>query len=115
MYTIALNTARSELGRAVHRLPHDPLEDDRPPGAGQQDGEAQLTDRLHQAQQARAVGRALDELPAFLKEVVVLRCQQQLPFAEIARVTGAPVGTLKSRYHRAVGMLRSRLGHEETP
>jgi RNA polymerase sigma-70 factor (ECF subfamily) len=62
------------------------------------------------------VERALDGLPGFLKEVVVLRCQHHLPFAEIARITGAPVGTLKSRYHRAVGALRSRLAPTgETP
>jgi RNA polymerase sigma-70 factor (ECF subfamily) len=112
LFAIALNTTRSELVRAVHRLPHAPLEADRPLPAQHADGEAQITQRLHQAERTRAVERALDGLPAFLKEVVVLRCQQQLPFAEIARITGAPVGTLKSRYHRAVGMLRSRLGPE---
>lgn len=110
IYAIALNTARSELVRAVHRKPHTPLEPDHPPPAQRADGEAQMTARLDDAQRARAVERALDDLPPFLKEVVVLRCQQQLPFAEIARITGAPLGTLKSRYHRAVGALRERLG-----
>ena len=68
---------------------------------------------LGEAERARAVARALDTLPGFMKEVVVLRCQQQLSFAEIAQVTGAPEGTLKSRFHRAVVALRSRLGSSE--
>jgi RNA polymerase sigma-70 factor (ECF subfamily) len=113
LYAIALNTARSELVRAVHRRPHDPIEPDSPPASQRADGERLLNEGLQRVEHGAAVEQALDALPAFLKEVVVLRCQQQLPFAEIARVTGAPVGTLKSRYHRAVGLLRSRLGGAE--
>ena len=40
----------------------------------------------------------------------VLRCSRELSFAEIAAVTGAPEGTLKSRFHRAVAALRAALG-----
>jgi RNA polymerase sigma-70 factor (ECF subfamily) len=48
-----------------------------------------------------------------MREVVVLRCSRELSFAEIAEVTGAPQGTLKSRFHRAVLALRARLGRRE--
>jgi RNA polymerase sigma-70 factor (ECF subfamily) len=110
LYKVALNTARSELARKVHRVPHEPLD---APGRELRDetgGEERLTARLDEERRARAVARVLDTLPDFMKEVVVLRCQQQLSFAEIAQVTGAPEGTLKSRFHRAVVALRSRLG-----
>ena len=40
----------------------------------------------------------------------MLRCSRELSFAEIAAVTGAPEGTLKSRFHRAVAALRAALG-----
>ena len=113
LYKIALNAARSELGRKVHRTPHEPLDAggrELPDGGS---GEERLAARIDEAEQARAVARALDTLPDFMKEVVVLRCQQQLSFAEIAQVTGAPPGTLKSRFHRAVVALRSRLGSSE--
>ena len=47
-----------------------------------------------------------------MREVIVLRCSRELSFAEIAEVTGAPQGTLKSRFHRAVASLREALGPE---
>jgi RNA polymerase sigma-70 factor (ECF subfamily) len=112
LYKIALNAARSELARKVHRAPHVPLEDGGPELAEEGSGEGRLADRLDHAGRARALNRALDALPDFMKEVVVLRCQQQLSFAEISRVTGAPVGTLKSRFHRATVALRTRLGED---
>ena len=48
-----------------------------------------------------------------MREVVVLRCSRELSFAEIAEVTGAPEGTLKSRFHRAVAALREALARRE--
>jgi RNA polymerase sigma-70 factor (ECF subfamily) len=113
LYKIALNAARSELGRKVHRAPHEPLDAGGRELADGASGEGRLAARIDEAERSRAVARALDSLPDFMKEVVVLRCQQQLSFAEIAQVTGAPEGTLKSRFHRAVVALRSRLGSRE--
>lgn len=113
LYKVALNAARSELGRKVHRMPHEPLDAGGRELADGASGEGRLAARIDQAHQARAVARALDDLPDYMKEVVVLRCQQQLSFAEIAAVTGAPEGTLKSRFHRAVIALRARLGDAE--
>jgi len=113
LYKVALNAARSELARKVHRAPHEPLDAGGRELADEASGEGRLAARIDEAQRARAVARALDTLPDFMKEVVVLRCQQQLSFAEIARVTGAPEGTLKSRFHRAVAALRTRLGNDE--
>jgi RNA polymerase sigma-70 factor (ECF subfamily) len=113
MYKIALNSARSELARKVHRAPHLSLDDDGREIADEASGEGRLAARIDQADRARAISQALDTLPDYMKEVVVLRCQQQLSFAEISRVTGAPEGTLKSRFHRAVAALRTRIGREE--
>jgi RNA polymerase sigma-70 factor (ECF subfamily) len=113
LYKVALNAARSELGRKVHRMPHEPLDAGGRELADGASGEGRLAARIDRAHQARAVARALDDLPDYMKEVVVLRCQEQLSFAEIATVTGAPEGTLKSRFHRAVIALRARLGDAE--
>jgi RNA polymerase sigma-70 factor (ECF subfamily) len=112
MYKIALNAARSELARKVHRAPHVSLDDDGRDLADEASGEERLAARIDETDQARAISQALDGLPDYMKEVVVLRCQQQLSFAEISRVTGAPEGTLKSRFHRAVTALRARVGRE---
>jgi RNA polymerase sigma-70 factor (ECF subfamily) len=110
LYKVALNAARSELARKVHRAPHEALDAGGRELADEASGETRLAARIDEAAQARAVTRAVETLPDFMREVVVLRCQEQLPFAEIAQVTGVPVGTLKSRFHRAVIALRVRLG-----
>jgi len=113
LYKVALNAARSELGRKVHRTPHVSLDDETLPPPDRRSDERELAGRLDQLARGRAVARALDELPGFMKEVVVLRCQEQLSFAEIGEVTGTPIGTLKSRFHRAVEALRARVADEK--
>jgi len=53
--------------------------------------------------------RALDALPADFRSVVVLADMQELSYEEVARVLGCPVGTVRSRLHRARNMLRRAL------
>jgi RNA polymerase sigma-70 factor (ECF subfamily) len=110
LYKVALNSARSELGRLVHRARHVEIDAQPVELADDRSGEQSVAERLDEEGQARAVSRALRALPDFMREVVLLRCQQQMSFAEIAQVTGVPEGTLKSRFHRAVLQLRARLG-----
>jgi len=43
------------------------------------------------------------------QKAVVLRFQEGLALDEIATVTGAPLGTVKSRLYRGLNMLMSRL------
>lgn len=112
IFRIALNTARSELARKRHRTPHVSLDAwglDLPDAGA---GEKGVAARLDEARRADALARALRELPDFMREVVVLRCSRELSFAEISEVTGAPEGTLKSRFHRAVAALREAVGRE---
>jgi len=49
---------------------------------------------------------ALDRLPSEFREVLVLRELEGLSYKDIARVTGAPVGTVMSRIARARDRLR---------
>ena len=53
---------------------------------------------------------ALATLPRREREALVLRYYEDLPQAEIAKVLGIPVGTVKSVTHRALGRLRAVLG-----
>jgi RNA polymerase sigma-70 factor, ECF subfamily len=53
--------------------------------------------------------RALRELPARLATTVYLADAEGYSYAEIARITGVPVGTVMSRLHRARKRLRARL------
>lgn len=50
---------------------------------------------------AGAMAEALKRLRPEYREIVVLRYQEELTHAEIAEVTGLPVGTVKTNLHRA--------------
>ena len=54
--------------------------------------------------------RALDQLAPEFRETLVLREIQDLSYKEIARVTGAPIGTVMSRLARARRHLQQALG-----
>jgi len=62
-----------------------------------------------QHQQAERIGVALVSIPLEYRETVVLRCQEGLALEEIATVTGARLGTVKSRLYRGLNMLMARL------
>jgi RNA polymerase sigma-70 factor (ECF subfamily) len=64
---------------------------------------------VQQHEQAERVSAALVGIPAEYRETVVLRFQEGLALEEIATVTGAPLGTVKSRLYRGLNMLMSRL------
>ena len=55
---------------------------------------------------------ALGALPVDQRAVVVLHYHLDLPLTEAAVVLGIPVGTAKSRLHRALETLRATLGTE---
>lgn len=52
---------------------------------------------------------ALERLPDEFRVVVILKDIEDLEYAEIAEVIGAPIGTVKSRLHRGRSMLREWL------
>lgn len=64
--------------------------------------------------EAREVQAGLEEclnrLPAILREVLVLRFQEDLKLEEIAAVAAVPMGTVKSRLYRALEQLRELMG-----
>jgi RNA polymerase sigma-70 factor (ECF subfamily) len=51
-------------------------------------------------------------LPPLEREVLIIFHLQDLPLASCAEVLGVPVGTVKSRLHRARRMLRARLAEK---
>ena len=58
-----------------------------------------------------AVREAVDGLPAEEREVVRLQHLEGLTQVEVAERLGIPLGTVKSRAHRAHARLAGRLGH----
>ena len=55
------------------------------------------------------VQRALNELEPEDAMVILLRDLQDIPYEDVARVLKIPVGTVKSRLHRARQALKARL------
>ena len=60
-----------------------------------------------------AVRRAVQALPAELREVIVLKEFEEMTFQEIAETLDIPLSTVKSRLYTALRQLRMRLGKYE--
>ncbi len=60
-----------------------------------------------------AARELIETLPVLQREVLELRFTQQLSYAEIAEALGVPVGTVRSRLHHAIAMVRGRIAAEE--
>ncbi|QIB47750.1 RNA polymerase sigma factor [Streptomyces aureoverticillatus] len=78
------------------------------------DHDEPLADRAADRVVARAVGRelaaALAALPARHRDVLLLVAWGDLSYGEAAQALGIPVGTVRSRLHRARSKLREALG-----
>ncbi|MCS7264245.1 MAG: sigma-70 family RNA polymerase sigma factor [Armatimonadetes bacterium] len=57
----------------------------------------------------KATNKALDELPPDFKAVVVLVDMEGLSYEEAAKALNCPIGTIRSRLHRARIFLREKL------
>jgi RNA polymerase sigma-70 factor (ECF subfamily) len=64
---------------------------------------------VQQHEQAERISAALVGIPVEYRETVVLRFQEGLALEEIATVTGAKLGTVKSRLYRGLNLLMGRL------
>jgi RNA polymerase sigma factor (sigma-70 family) len=53
--------------------------------------------------------QAIEELPAAMRETLELRLRSGLSYEEIAEVLAIPVGTVRSRLHGALRLLRAAL------
>ena len=63
-------------------------------------------EKVERKNQRQALQAALQQLPPFHQEILVLIFYHQLTGPEVAQVLGVNVGTVKSRLHRAKEMLR---------
>ncbi|HET7024408.1 MAG TPA: RNA polymerase sigma factor, partial [Gemmatimonadales bacterium] len=57
----------------------------------------------------------VEALSPIHREVLLLRYQNDLSYAEIALVAGCSIGTVKSRLHQAKARLRGTITRRETP
>ncbi len=84
--------------RRDKRSPFDDAGDDlSDPGTGDEADPARILER---AEDAVRVREAISQLPAGIREVLVLREMEGMSYKEIATVTGTPIGTVMSRLVR---------------
>jgi RNA polymerase sigma-70 factor (ECF subfamily) len=60
----------------------------------------------HAEERREQVRAGVDQLPDFLRQVLILAYYQGLKYREIADIIGIPVGTVKSRLHAALVKLQ---------
>ena len=102
LFTIALNLKREHF-RRQNRRPEAPLELD-----GRTDP-AVLPHDITRDEVDRSVRRAVDQLPADHREVIVLHWFEGLSFPEISEIVGASLSAVKVRAHRGYVALRKIL------
>ncbi len=97
LFTIVANAVRTHLRRArVRRLVFSES-DGREPASATPDGE-----QVSVARQTRSwLERRIRRLPLAQREVLILTCIESRPQAEVARILGIPLNTVKTHLRRA--------------
>lgn len=106
LLTVVTNRCRMALRRST--LVTVSLEDDPERFAFSEDVEDTL-ERMVRMETAERLRSALAGLPVDQQRVLELRYFAELELSEIALVTSLPLGTIKSRLHRALHALRTIL------
>lgn len=73
--------------------------------------DATVLNDLSRAETIETVRAAVRSLPPAYREVIVLCELQEMDYAEAAALIECPIGTVRSRLHRARALLVTRLAH----
>lgn len=105
---IARNCIRQRLDRDRRLTSADFAGDDTEP-ASDAGGPLDPLAGLLRAERIETLRRAVQTLPVAYREALLLCDLQELSYADAAEALGCPVGTVRSRLHRARTMLAERL------
>ena len=112
LFAIAANKARDAFRASGRRVKTVSIQQ----GRNEEDqtlsdilpGQEELpADEMIRREMGERVRQAVDRLPENLKEVILLAYYQQLQYKEISEILDIPLGTVKSRVHKAVQMFAS--------
>ena len=113
LFTIARNLVidlrRKRTLSSLDELVDSSNGDDRPVAFEVADEEPTPFERFSSLEDRDLIAASLLELDTLHREVLVLRFHEELSLEEIARVTRAPLSTVKSRLYRGLAMLKPRL------
>jgi len=113
LFTIARNLLidqrRKRTMSSLDELFEGGGDDDRPMAFEIKDGEPTPFDHFANLEDRERIASALLELDTLHREVLVLRFHEELSLEEIAKVTRAPLSTVKSRLYRGMAMMKPKL------
>jgi RNA polymerase sigma-70 factor, ECF subfamily len=122
LFTIARNLVidqrRKRTMSSLDELFEAGGDDDRPMTFEVPDHDPGPFDRMSNVEDRQQIASALLQLDTLYREVLVLRFHEDLSLEEIAKVTRAPLSTVKSRLYRGMAAIKPRLeraqarGHE---
>jgi len=125
LFTIARNLLidhrRKRTMSSLDELFESGSDDDKPMAFEVADHQPTPFDSFSSIEDREHVAAALLQLDTLYREVLVLRFHEELTLEEIARVTRAPLSTVKSRLYRGLAAIKPRLErahlrpHGETP
>jgi RNA polymerase sigma-70 factor (ECF subfamily) len=113
LFTIARNLVidlrRKRTMSSLDELFEVGNEDDRSMAFEVADDEPGPFDHMSQVEDREQIAAALLQLDTLYREVLVLRFHEDLSLEEIAKVTRAPLSTVKSRLYRGMAAIKPRL------
>src|SRR5579863_9355519 len=114
LFTIARNLVidlrRKRTMNSLDELVDGATDDDRPMSFEVAATDPTPFDRVSNLENRERIVAALLELDTLHREVLVLRFHEELSLEEIAKVTRAPLSTVKSRLYRGLAMIKPKLG-----
>ena len=117
LFTIARNLLidqrRKRTMSSLDELFEGKGDDDRPMAFEVCDGEPTPFEHFANMEDRERISAALLELDTLHREVLVLRFHEELSLEEIAKVTRAPLSTVKSRLYRGMAMIRPKLARTQ--
>lgn len=115
LFTIARNLLidqrRKRTMSSLDELFETGGDDDRPMSFEIVDGDPTPFDHFVSLEDRERIAAALLQLDTLHREVLVLRFHEELSLEEIAKVTRAPLSTVKSRLYRGLAMIKPKLDH----
>lgn len=105
LFTIMHNVFVNQLRQNREAHGHAPFDEDH---------ESSAFAAPEQALALRDLARALEQLPVEYREVVLLVGLEQMSYSEVAKVLGAPLGTIMSRLSRGRERLRALMSGQAT-
>jgi RNA polymerase sigma-70 factor (ECF subfamily) len=116
LFTIARNLVidhrRKRTMSSLDELFEGKNDDDRPMSFEVADGEPTPFDRFSNLEDRNRIAAALLQLDTLHREVLVLRFHEELSLEEIAKVTRAPLSTVKSRLYRGMAAIKPKLDQD---